>query len=193
MTTEELMQRVSTAIANRVELLSHPADTDPEQLKQAALEAIDLYAPAAERLGLMAEKGKLEHYGMVYGHPDEYRELKQLLTEAEASCEEVFRTFKAPICSLLDSIGTDYTFEYRMKSVYSIWRKMQTKGVEFDDVYDLFATRIVFKPQPEATLLQPDERALDHASSTRRRSAAGASTPSSPVSTAPTPTAYATG
>jgi len=161
MPTQQPIERVSAAIAERARMLADPGATSPQQLKEAALEAISLYAPAAERLGLMAEKSRLEHYGMVYGHPDEYRELKQLLTEAEASCEQVFRTFKAPICSLLDSIGMDYTFEYRMKSVYSIWHKMQTKGVEFDDVYDLFATRVVFKPEAEATLLQPDERALD--------------------------------
>jgi len=159
--TERLLERASSAIAARVELLRNPDGTDAATLREKALEALDRHAPAAERLGLMAEKSQLEHYGMVYGHPDEYAELKQLLIEAEATCEMVFRTFRAPICSMLDSINLQYTFEYRMKSVYSIWRKMTASGITFDDVYDLFATRVVFKPHEKAELLQPDERALD--------------------------------
>jgi len=156
-----LTRRVSEAINKRLALLRAPGNTDSERLKAAALEAISLYAPAAERLGLEAEKNALQHYGIYYGHPEEYAELKRLLTEAEASCETVFRTFKAPICSLLDGIGMDYRFDYRMKSVYSIWRNIHEKHISFDEVYDLFGTRIVFKPHTEAHLLQDDPMALD--------------------------------
>jgi len=161
MSKETLMQDIVSAIQSRLAVFDNPQSVDPEKLKQAALECIDIYAPAAERLGLMAEKSKLESFGMQYGHPEEYKEIKRLLQEAEASCDLVFRTFKAPICSLLDDMGLEYTFDYRMKSVYSIWHKMVDHGITFDEVYDLFATRVVFKPHEKAELLVPDPRAVD--------------------------------
>jgi len=161
MSTDALMQDVVSGIRARLEFFENQQSTDSDTLKSAALESIDIYAPAAERLGLVAEKEKLLSYGMQYGHPEEYKEIKKLLQEAEASCDLVFRTFKAPICSLLDDMGFEYTFDYRMKSVYSIWNKMVNLGVTFDEVYDLFATRVVFKPHEKAELLVPDPRAVD--------------------------------
>ena len=89
------------------------------------------------------------------GYPEDYKELKQLLVESEAMCENVFKSFALPIHSLLGDLGIDYTFKYRMKSVYSIWKKMRTSHREFDEVYDLFATRIVYRvkePLPPAAL-----------------------------------------
>lgn len=82
---------------------------------------------------------------MKYGYPEEYKDLKRLLQEAEASCQLVFDTFKLPICALLEGLGIKFEFQYRMKSVYSIWRKMKKYGICFDEVYDLFATRIIYK------------------------------------------------
>ena len=79
------------------------------------------------------------------GYPEDYKKLKQLLADSEAMCEVVFKTFALPIKAMLDDAGVVYDFQYRMKSVYSIWRKMRIDHKEFDDVYDLFATRIVYK------------------------------------------------
>lgn len=116
-------------------------------------DVLERWAPAAEELGLFAEQSELQELSMKLGHPEDYRYLKKLLQEAEMSCDMVFRAFALPIRAMLDELGIEYNFEYRMKSVYSIWRKMRVDNKEFDDVYDLFATRIIFKPKPVADLL----------------------------------------
>lgn len=109
-------------------------------------EILNHWAPLAERLGLHAEQGLMQDLAIKMGYPEDYRRLKQLLLESEMSCEMVFRTFSLPIRSMLDQLGIEYEFKYRMKSVYSIWRKMRVEGKSFNDIYDLFATRIVYKP-----------------------------------------------
>lgn len=103
--------------------------------------------PLAEELGLNREQHELQELAVKMGYPEDYKYLKRLLQESEASCEMVFRTFALPIRAMLDEMGLDYDFKYRMKSVYSIWRKMRNNNKEFDDVYDLFATRIIYRPK----------------------------------------------
>lgn len=107
--------------------------------------AMDVIGPMAEELGMLREQREMLDLAVKLAYPDDYRELKRLLFDSEATCEMVFKTFSLPICSMLDSLGIEYTFKYRMKSVYSIWRKMRVDNKQFDDVYDLFATRIVYK------------------------------------------------
>lgn len=108
---------------------------------------ISTIAPAAEEMGLEHEQHELLNLAVKLGFPEDYRSLKKLLIESEMTCEMVFRTFALPIRAMLDEMGLEYEFKYRMKSVYSIWRKMRNDKKQFDDVYDLFATRIVFKPK----------------------------------------------
>lgn len=105
-------------------------------------------APLAEEMGMHHEQHELQELAVKMGYPEDYKRLKKLLQDSEASCEMVFRTFSLPIRSLLDEMGLEYDFKYRMKSVYSIWRKMRNDNKEFDDVYDLFATRIIYRPKP---------------------------------------------
>lgn len=108
---------------------------------------LDTVAPTAERIGMEKEQAELQDLAVKLGYPDDYRSLKKLLLESEMTCEMVFRTFALPIRAMLDDLGIEYDFKYRMKSVYSIWRKMRLDDKQFDDVYDLFATRIIYKPQ----------------------------------------------
>lgn len=123
------------------------------QLKQRriARETLYLYAPLAYRLGLYNIKTELEDLSLRYEQPEAYRELKQKLQESEEGRQRIFTTFSAPIISLLDELGLKYTFSCRIKSLYSIWRKMQTKQIPFEEVYDLFAARIVFQPESKET------------------------------------------
>src|SRR5574344_2479658 len=106
--------------------------------------------PMAERLGLYTEQSELQDTCVRILYPQDYSNLKRLLQDAEASCEMVFRTFALPLTAMIKDLGIDIDFQYRMKSVYSIWRKMRVDHKEFDDVYDLFATRIIYKV-PEGT------------------------------------------
>lgn len=122
---------------------------------------LDIWAPAAERLGMETVQRDLQDLAIKLGYPDDYRYLKKLLLESEQTCEMVFRTFSLPICAMLDDLGIEYEFTHRMKSVYSIWRKMRIDHKEFDDVYDLFATRIIYKPQPPHIIKENVESLAD--------------------------------
>lgn len=119
-----------------------------EDTEAFVTDVISNVAPIAEEFGLEHLQHQMLELAVKLGYPEDYRRLKQLLLDSEMMCENVFKTFSLPICSLLDDLGIEYEFKCRMKSVYSIWRKMRNDGKEFDDVYDLFATRIVYKPKP---------------------------------------------
>lgn len=109
---------------------------------------LEKWVPLAEELGMSHEQALIQDLCVKIGFPEDYKNLKRLLQESEASCEMVFRTFALPLQAMLDDIGIEYKLKYRMKSIYSIWRKMRIDHKEFDDVYDLFAARIVYKPKP---------------------------------------------
>ena len=111
-------------------------------------DTLQVMAPEAEKYGLHALQVEMQNLAVEVGYPDDYRQIKSLLQESEAMCEIVFKTFTLPIRAMLDAIGLEYELEYRMKSPYSIWRKMRNDHKTFDDVYDLFASRIVYKPLP---------------------------------------------
>ncbi len=111
-------------------------------------ETIYLFAPLAHRLGLYAIKTELEDLCMKYRFPQQYAEIKQKLAETDANRREFIDKFCAPIKEALDRDNFNYEISGRVKSVYSIWNKMQRKQIPFEEVYDLFAIRIVFKSLP---------------------------------------------
>lgn len=111
-------------------------------------ETIYLFAPLAYRLGLYSIKSELEDLCMKYRFPQQYAEITQKLSETEASRREFIDKFDAPIIAALNRDNINYEISGRVKSVYSIWSKMQRKQISFEEIYDLFAIRIVFKPLP---------------------------------------------
>ena len=111
-------------------------------------ETIYLFAPLAYRLGLYSIKSELEDLCMKYRFPQQYAEITQKLQESEASRREFINKFNAPIIASLNRDNINYEISGRVKSVYSIWSKMQRKQIPFEEIYDLFAIHIVFKPLP---------------------------------------------
>lgn len=111
-------------------------------------ETIYLFAPLAHRLGLYAIKTELEDLSLKYRFPKDYEEIVQKLAASEEDREKFIQRFNAPIIDKLRENDIDFEITGRIKSVYSIWSKMQRKKVPFEDIYDLFAIRIVFKPSP---------------------------------------------
>ena len=111
-------------------------------------ETIYLFAPLAYRLGLYSIKSELEDLCMKYRFPQQYAENTQKLNETEASRREFIDKFNAPIIAALNRDNINYEISGRVKSIYSIWSKMQRKQIPFEEIYDLFAIRIVFKPLP---------------------------------------------
>ena len=108
-----------------------------------------IYAPLAHRLGLFAIKTELENLSFKYEHPDTYREIEQKLAANKDLHQAFFKDFSAPIREKLRALGYNFELAARIKSVYSIYNKMQAKNIPFEDIYDLLAVRIIFEPKPE--------------------------------------------
>ena len=152
MTESEWIQQHDEVVAHLALLRAMKAKgIDAKEALPTCDAAMEQWGPQAELLGMSHEQHEILDLAVELGYPDDYKELKQLLIESEAMCENVFTTFALPIHSLLQDLGIEYTFKYRMKSIYSIWRKMRIAHREFDDVYDLFATRIVYKTGEKIT------------------------------------------
>ena len=111
-------------------------------------ETIYLFAPLAYRLGLYPIKTELEDLCMKYRFPEEYERLSSLLAQSADKRQEYIDRFCKPIIEVLDRNNIQYEISGRVKSIYSIWTKMQRKQIPFEEIYDLFAIRIVFKTLP---------------------------------------------
>ncbi|HKI89722.1 MAG TPA: RelA/SpoT family protein, partial [Draconibacterium sp.] len=110
-------------------------------------ETLYLYVPLAHRLGLYAIKNELEELSFKYKHPEEYNQILYLLHNQEEKRNYLVNEFIKPIQEKLQIEHIDSIVSHRLKSTYSIWQKMQKKGVSFNEVYDLLAIRIVIKPK----------------------------------------------
>ena len=115
-----------------------------------------LYIPLAHRLGLYSIKTELEELVMQYTNPDKYTEILSKITQTAGTEQKLKGCFTAPIRQLLDDNQICYTIKTRVKSVYSCWKKMQNKHVQFDEIFDLYAMRIILDI-PEADKLTADE------------------------------------
>jgi guanosine-3',5'-bis(diphosphate) 3'-pyrophosphohydrolase len=124
-------------------------DSMPEHKKmKVAGETIFLYAPLANRLGLYAIKTELEDLSFKYRHPKIYDEIAAKLRHGEKKYIALINKFSLPIIEKLNQSGFKFDINGRPKSIYSIWKKMQSKNVPFEEVYDVLAVRIVFEPVP---------------------------------------------
>ena len=138
--------KMADRLHNMRTLSSMPAN---KQYKIAG-ETLYIYAPLAHRLGLYAIKTELEDLSFKYNHPAEHQRISEQISASEESRNELFARFSAPIRERLDNMGLKYEFNTRVKSCYSIWNKMQTKHIPFEEVYDLYAARIVFECDDES-------------------------------------------
>ena len=116
-----------------------------------------LYIPLAHRLGLYNIKTELDDLVMQYTNPDKYAEIATQISKTAGTELKLKECFTAPIRKLLDENNIHYTIKTRIKSVYSCWKKMQNKGVQFDEIFDLYAMRIIVD-MPELEGLDMDER-----------------------------------
>ena len=122
----------------------------PSKQYKIAGETLYICAPLADRLGLNKIKTELENLSFKYEHPEEYAEIEKQLAQTQPERDTIFDKFTPPIRQALDEIGMKYTIKARIKSPYSIWRKMQNKHVSFAEVFDILAIRIVFTPKNRA-------------------------------------------
>ena len=123
----------------------------PNKQYKIAGETLYIYAPLANRLGLNRVKEELEDLSFRYEHPEEYSQIKSRLVSMESHLHDIFEEFIAPIRDKMDQAGISYLIKERIKTPYSIWKKMQNKHVSFDEIYDILAVRIIFTPQEGST------------------------------------------
>ena len=123
-------------------------DSQPANKKyKIAGETLYIYAPLANRLGLNKIKTELEDLSFRYEHPEQYESIRRKLASTQESRQTLFDRCTTPIEASLKEMGIEYSIKERIKSPYSIWHKMQTKHVTFDEIYDILAVRIIFKPK----------------------------------------------
>ncbi len=140
-----ILIKLADRLHNMRTLDSMPRD---KQIKIAS-ETIYLYAPLAHRLGLYALKTELEDLSLKFRYPEKYCEIEHKIAETAKQRDEFIAHFIQPIQENLNKQGIHAEISGRLKSIYSIWNKMQTKHVTFEEIYDLFAIRIVFDPLPD--------------------------------------------
>lgn len=137
-----ILIKICDRLHNMRTLSSQPAN---KQYKIAG-ETLYIYAPLANRLGLNRIKSELENLSFRFEHPEEYERIQCQLKETSEQRDKIFRDFIAPIEQALTDMGLTHNIIARVKTPYSIWCKMQSKHVTFEQVYDILAVRIIFKP-----------------------------------------------
>jgi guanosine-3',5'-bis(diphosphate) 3'-pyrophosphohydrolase len=121
----------------------------PEKQLKVSSETVYVYAPLAHRMGLYSIKTELEDLSMKYLEPDTYKEIARKLAETRRERTRYINEFIKPLKDKLEKTGLDFEIYGRPKSIHSIWNKMKKKGVSFEEVYDLFAIRIILNSPPE--------------------------------------------
>ncbi len=113
-----------------------------------ASETSYLYVPLAHRLGLYTIKTELEELVMKYTNPEKYAEIEAKIAATVGTSEQLEECLVAPVRQMLDANGYDYTLKTRVKSVFSCWKKIENKHVAFEEIFDLYAMRIILRGVP---------------------------------------------
>jgi GTP pyrophosphokinase len=144
LTMSEDIRVILIKMADRLHNMRTLESMPPQKQYKIAGETQYIYAPLAHRLGLFPIKTELENLSFLYEHPETYREIETKLESTEAERTALYNEFSLPIKEKLTSLGYQFDITDRVKSIYSIWNKMQTKNIPFEEVYDILALRIVF-------------------------------------------------
>ena len=145
LTMSEDIRVVLIKMADRLHNMRTLGSMAPNKRYKIAGETLYIYAPLAHRLGLFAIKTELEDLSFRHEHPDIYNEIAEKIRQSEARRSSVYTDFSLPIKDKLDALGIKYEAKARLKSIYSIYNKMESKHLPFEEVYDLYAMRIVFE------------------------------------------------
>ena len=148
LTLSDDMRVILIKIADRLHNM-RTLDSMPEHKRmKIAGETIFLYAPLAHRLGLYAIKSELEDLSFKFRQPQIYEEIALKLKHSEKKFYSLINRFSLPIIDKLSKEEIQFDISGRPKSIFSIWKKMQSKGVPFEEIYDVLAVRVVFEPTP---------------------------------------------
>ncbi|MFB1019873.1 MAG: RelA/SpoT family protein, partial [Flavobacteriales bacterium] len=134
-------------LADRLDNMRTLQFMSPDKQQKIASETLYMYAPLAHRLGLYAIKSELEDLSLKFKETEEYELISTRLRKTQAVRARFIRSFCAPIKRELEEAGIKYEIKGRPKSIFSIWSKMQKQKVTFEEVYDVFAVRIVINTE----------------------------------------------
>ncbi len=154
LTMVEDVRVILIKLADRLHNMRTLASLSDQKKLKIAGETLFIYAPLAHRLGLYSIKTELEDLSLAYEHPTVYKEIHQKLNEFQNRNQALLNRFALPIIDKLEREGYEFDIKGRPKSIFSIWSKMTKKQLPFEEIYDLLALRIVFKPKvgiPEKT------------------------------------------
>ena len=130
----------------------------PEHKRDKILsETMFIFIPLAHRLGLYEVKSELENIWLRYREPEAYNDLTRRINMDLSSHGKYIDEFMEPISQALEKAGFDFEIRKRVKTPYSIWRKMRDKNVPFEEVYDLYAVRIIFNPSTDSNETERDQ------------------------------------
>lgn len=148
----DMMMSMSTDVrvilvkmADRMHNLRNISTQTPERQRRVARESLYVYAPLSERLGLFRMKTEFEDLGFRCENPDIYSKISQKLILSSEERRRKVSAFLTPLRGDLDAMGLKYEIKGRVKSVYSIWRKMTKKGIRMEEVYDIYALRVIYE------------------------------------------------
>ncbi|WP_144669635.1 RelA/SpoT family protein [Dokdonia sp. Hel_I_53] len=132
-------------IADRLHNMQTMDAMRPDKQAKISSETLYIYAPLAHRMGLYNIKTELEDLSLKHTEPDVYNDIRDKIKESKEQQDQYIKDFKKVIEDSLDAEGLNYEIKGRPKSIYSIRRKILSQGVTFDEVYDKFAIRIIYK------------------------------------------------
>jgi len=145
LTLSEDFRVILIKIADRLHNMRTLESMAPDKQKKIASETVYIYAPLAHRLGLYNIKSELEDLSLKYNNPDVYNEITQKLELAKENRERYIDEFKKEVSVRLKDEGLNVTIKGRAKAISSIYRKMLKQGVTFEEVFDNYAIRIIYK------------------------------------------------
>ncbi|MBR6433873.1 MAG: bifunctional (p)ppGpp synthetase/guanosine-3',5'-bis(diphosphate) 3'-pyrophosphohydrolase [Bacteroides sp.] len=151
----EDMRVILIMIADRVNIMRQIKDVENDEARRkVANEAAYLYAPLAHKLGLYKLKSELEDLSLKYTEKEIYYHIKDKLNETKASRDKYIAAFISPVQKKLEKAGLKFHIKGRTKSIHSIYQKMKKQKCAFENVYDLFAIRIILNSQLEKEKLE---------------------------------------
>ena len=134
---------VLIALADRVETMRHLKVFDPEEQQRIARETLEIFSPLANRLGIWQVKWELEDSSLRYLEPELYKKIAKLLDERRVDREQYIASVMGVLRTELTNAGITFELAGRPKHIYSIWRKMKLKHLDFSEIYDVRAVRIL--------------------------------------------------
>lgn len=137
-------------MADRLHNMRTLGSMRPEKQYKIAGETLYVYAPLAHRLGLNKIKLELEDLAFRYEHPQKYEEIMSKVAGTEAERQRIVEEFVKPVREKLDAAGFRYEIKARVKSAYSIFKKMENKHIPFEEIYDIYAVRVIFENDDDA-------------------------------------------